>query len=107
MMEKLGWSVHISGTGNDAEESVKKYPDYDIILMDLQLPDQDGYETTKKIRSMGFIAPVIAVTAGTADMEKVARSGINSVLSKPLTLASLRQATQTALYRFSSNSVNL
>ncbi|MBF0243560.1 MAG: response regulator, partial [Desulfamplus sp.] len=58
---------------------------YDVVLMDIQMPEMDGIEATKSIREKGFDIPIIAMTANvtTEDREKCIASGMNGYLSKP------------------------
>ena len=69
--------------------------DYDIILMDCQMPELDGYQTTKRIRESGGHQPyIIAVTANAmqGDREVCLATGMNSYVSKPVRTAALKAA---------------
>jgi CheY-like chemotaxis protein len=63
---------------------------YDIIFMDMQMPEMDGYETTRKIRALNIpkakTIPIIAMTANVfrGDVEKCLQAGMNSHIGKPL-----------------------
>ena len=65
------------------------YGPFDLILMDLQMPEMDGYETTRTIRSLDSAEirsmPIIAVSADTYDnvISKIYEAGMNDFLSKP------------------------
>lgn len=65
----------------DAEKSV-----VDLILMDIQMPGMDGYETTEKLRQRGFLGPIIALTAHATQKEhdRCLEAGCDQVLTKPL-----------------------
>lgn len=84
------WGVRydVVGNGQEAIEKVIRY-DYDLILMDLQMPVMDGYEATRRIRSMedGKYAkiPIVALTASAqAEYQgKLEESGMNGILAKP------------------------
>jgi len=64
---------------------------YDAVLLDLQMPVMDGFETAKKIRAMGLDVPVIAVTASATreDLELCKQIGMNGFLSKPIDINEL------------------
>jgi len=90
MLSGLDCHVDVAENGKAGIELVKKNT-YDLIFMDIGLPDMDGYEVTKRIRlhelSKGIHVPIIALTAH-ADEENTQRCiavGMNAVLSKPLT----------------------
>ena len=65
-------------------------PPYDLILMDIHMPEQDGYESTRRIRAFDDPAlqsmPIVAMTANVfrADVEKCLQAGMNDHLSKPI-----------------------
>jgi len=87
-LSDLGWKVDIADNGIIAVEKVAKN-DYDIILMDIQLPEMDGYEATKCIRS-NYEAPksqvpIIAVTAHAmqSEAQKCHDAGMDGYISKP------------------------
>lgn len=61
--------------------------EYDIVFMDCRMPVMDGFEATKKLRSLGYTLPIIALTAGTTKEERelCIESGMDDILSKPYT----------------------
>ncbi len=86
-MENAGYQVDLVGNGLEAVEAVKNFP-YDVILMDIHMPEMDGLEATKIIREMeGDISniPIIALTADAmaGDKEKYLASGMDDYASKP------------------------
>ncbi len=87
ILESYNYQVDIAEDGMEALEKVKSYQ-FDCVLMDIQLPDFNGYEATRKIRNeMGLSElPVIALTANV--MEKHRReaenAGMNEMISKPI-----------------------
>jgi CheY-like chemotaxis protein/HPt (histidine-containing phosphotransfer) domain-containing protein len=88
VLTNWGWEVDIADNGNMAIEQLKKR-DYDIILMDIQLPEMDGYEATQYIRKR-FPAPkcnipIMAMTAHamSSEEEKCKKIGMNGYISKP------------------------
>ena len=87
MLKKLGYSVDIVGNGRAALKAME-ITDYQVILMDCQMPEMDGFETTKAIRaiSKGSRTPIIALTASalTSEKEKCFAVGMNDYLAKPI-----------------------
>jgi CheY-like chemotaxis protein len=79
-------SIDIVENGNEVMNKLSEKK-FDVILMDIQMPELDGYETTKKIRKSKIETPVIALTAHTKDLfeEKAIASGMNDFLEKPIT----------------------
>ena len=89
------WNVNISTAENgvQAVEKVKEQ-DFDFILMDLQMPEMDGYEATKKIRDLGHDMPIIALTAS-AMLDKTSKlkaAGLDGAITKPFDPKDLYQA---------------
>jgi len=78
-------------TGVEAVEECRKAPDIDLVLMDIQLPEMNGYEATRQIRQFGNNVIIIALTAYalTGDRERAIAAGCNEYLAKPFGRASL------------------
>ena len=82
----FGYDVTIAGNGKIAIENLQENK-YDIILMDLQMPEMNGFEATKYIRNvMNSNIPIIALTADvtSVDVEKCIAAGMNDYVSKPI-----------------------
>jgi signal transduction histidine kinase/ActR/RegA family two-component response regulator len=80
------WKLKVVVAVNGKEALVKeKEEDFDLILMDLQMPEMDGYEATKRLRKKGFTRPVIALTASPMehDAAKLKALGLDGMVSKP------------------------
>ena len=93
MLEKLGCIVEVV---SDGEEALKKMSDndYDIVFMDCQMPEMDGYEATRLIRlDRNTVRIIIAMTANTleGDREKCIAAGMDGYISKPLRYAELEK----------------
>ena len=102
LLESRGASCTICSNGQeivDAFASVKP-GDYDMILMDVQMPVMDGLEATRRIRSgenpLGRIIPILAMTANAflEDMQKSKEAGMDEHLSKPVDIAALEQTVK-------------
>ncbi len=87
VIENEGAIVTCATNGKEAVNIYKKSPEFfDIILMDIMMPEMDGYEATKVIRSLDSNIPIVAMTANafTEDKMKAKKAGMNAHLSKPL-----------------------
>ena len=95
-LKKYNYNVTAVTNGLEAIEQVKEHA-YDLVLMDIMLPEMDGYEITAAIReyetsnAIENPVPIIAITANTLDndREKCFNVGMNEYLSKPFTAAQL------------------
>ena len=86
LLDDFGFDRDIAENGKIAIEKLKEN-EYDIILMDLQMPEMNGYETTEYIRkTLKSAIPIIALTADvtTVDLEKCKAVGMNDYLAKPV-----------------------
>lgn len=91
VLNKLGYEPHISVNGKDVLEEVS-HNTYDVILMDVQMPEMDGLEATRMIRVCLSSQPVIiAMTANTlqGDRDECLRAGMDDYTSKPVKLEEL------------------
>jgi len=73
-------------SGADAVRTCKAHPDIDLVLMDIQMPDMNGYEATRKIREFNKDVVIIAQTAYglSSDRDKALAAGCNDYISKPI-----------------------
>jgi CheY-like chemotaxis protein/signal transduction histidine kinase len=104
ILNKLGYEPKITNNGKEVLEEVSsKY--YDVILMDVQMPEMDGLEATKMIRVCLSDQPVIiAVTANTlqGDREECLRAGMDDYISKPVNLEELVNLLEKWAIRYSA-----
>ncbi len=86
-----GFQVETAENGLEALEMLKSGGPFDLILMDVQMPEMDGLEATKKIRDSGDDIPIIALTAYAmeGDREKFLKSGMDAYSSKPVKIDEL------------------
>jgi PAS domain S-box-containing protein len=93
LLEPTNLNISCAEDGREAVEMFKASPDYDLIFMDVQMPEMDGYEATRLIRASGLPnADKVAIIAMTAnvfreDIEKCLRCGMDDHVGKPLDLA--------------------
>jgi CheY-like chemotaxis protein len=88
LLEKRGHQVAVAANGREAVAAVAR-DHYDLILMDVQMPEMDGFEATAAIRNgeePGTHIPIVAMTAHTmkGDRERCLAAGMDSYISKPV-----------------------
>ena len=95
MLRRLGHEYVFAGDGGSGLATWAQQPGFDMVLMDLELPDMSGYEATKRIRASegGASTPIIALTAHAAgDVRgRCIAAGMNDCLGKPLRLGTLSE----------------
>lgn len=101
-LQKLGCQVEVARTGSEAVDAITRTA-YDVVLMDCEMPEMDGYEATREVRRReeGTLnhLPIVALTghASDEDVQKCRRAGMDKVLTKPVTLSALRANLQELL----------
>lgn len=80
-------------SGIDAVNEIEKNPNYDMIVMDICMPEMDGYEASKKIRQLGYTGRIVALTANvlTTDDTEFKEAMMDDVLLKPVDLDMIRK----------------
>jgi PAS domain S-box-containing protein len=94
VLEKVGAHTDIAANGREAIGHIRNGGIYDLVIMDLQMPEMDGYETTRTIRlEMNNPVPIIAMTATAMKGEKIKcfETGMNDYMSKPFEFTDLYQ----------------
>ena len=87
MLDNLGYQVEMVTNGLEAIEAAQS-KHYDLIFMDIQMPEMDGLEATRKIRALGLESssiPIVAITANTQESDRNAciEVGMNDFIAKP------------------------
>jgi len=104
LLEKRGHRVTVTANGREAVEAVAKQS-FDLVLMDIQMPEMDGFEATAAIRQRekhnGAHIPIVALTAHAmkGDRERCLAAGMDDYLSKPIRSQELDDLLQTYLAR--------
>ena len=96
MLERMGCSAVLAENGKDAVIAFERDLGLDAVLMDIQMPDMDGFQATAAIRAIqkqrGNHVPIVALTAHTmqGDRERCLSAGMDDYLSKPISFSQLR-----------------
>jgi two-component system sensor histidine kinase/response regulator len=100
LLEKRGHGVVVAGTGAEAIELLESKGPFDLVIMDVQMPDMGGLEATRAIRDaesqgQGHI-PIIGVTAHAlqGDRERCLEAGMDDYISKPFRASELFEAVE-------------
>ncbi|HVW61386.1 MAG TPA: response regulator, partial [Puia sp.] len=100
VLTKAGGTVQLANNGAQAINYLQKYPGFDLIIMDLQMPEMDGYATTQYIRKdLQIQTPIIAMTATAMKGEQMQclQSGMNEYMTKPFEFADLYKRISSLL----------
>ena len=102
-LEEEGMQCLTAENGKVALKILKENPAIEMVLMDVMMPEMDGYEATKEIRSIGKFSklPIIALTAKAmkGDREKCLHAGMSDYISKPVNIEQLLSLMRVWLYR--------
>jgi CheY-like chemotaxis protein len=108
MLDRLGYEADVVASGTEALAALVARP-YDLVFMDMQMPDMDGLEATRRIRRLeadrGDVpVQVIALTANVSPEDRAAcfEAGMNSFLGKPLRIEELRTVLHAATAELST-----
>jgi CheY-like chemotaxis protein len=99
LLEHLGCEVHVADNGKKARDALR-VRDFDLVFMDCQMPEMDGFEATRAIRehelASGRRTPIVALTANAlaGDPERCFAAGMDDFVSKPFSVGKLRSALE-------------
>jgi CheY-like chemotaxis protein len=103
VLERRGMNVLTATTGREAIETIESTSGLAIVLMDIMMPEMDGYQTIEKIRKNAKLRrlPIIALTAKAmkGDREKCLEAGASDYLAKPVNTEQLLSALRMWLHR--------
>ncbi|MCX6678380.1 MAG: response regulator [Methanothrix sp.] len=95
MLKRIGYRADVAANGYEVLQALERQP-YDVVLMDVQMPEMDGFEATRRIRSFGFKICIIAMTAHAlnGDKEACLYAGMDEYVSKPIRMEELQKALE-------------
>ena len=103
VLERRGMKVLTASTGSEAIELLEHTDDLSIVLMDIMMPEMDGYQTMRRIRENPALQrlPIVALTAKAmkGDREKCLEAGASDYLAKPVNTEQLLSALRMWLHR--------
>ncbi|NEW83462.1 MAG: response regulator, partial [Mariniphaga sp.] len=102
ILHKLGYLTDTACDGTQVLDALVK-KDYDVVIMDVQMPEMDGLEATQAIRQMAIVQPyIIAMTANamSKDKDECLKIGMNDYIAKPMRLAEIIKALKNAAHFF-------
>lgn len=108
ILEKFGHQVTVAMTGKEAIEQLHTPQQYDLIFLDIQLPDMTGFDIAQHLRHhYQNLPPIIALTANVMkDKKTYFEKGLDDVISKPLSLSSVQQVlTQCISGHYTDNAI--
>ena len=107
-LKRAGYEVIEAGTGMEALEQLKKHPDVGVAILDIMLPDIDGFEVCRNIRATDKQIGVIMLTARSQEMDKVTglMTGADDYVTKPFKLLELLSRIRAILRRSNNTILN-
>ncbi|MDQ1262385.1 MAG: hypothetical protein QG575_1566, partial [Euryarchaeota archaeon] len=98
MLKRLGYNADVAGNGIEVLQALERQP-YDVVLMDVQMPEMDGLVAAQEIRKLWPKGPrIIAITAYAlkGDRERCLAAGMDDYISKPIVIEELRRVLEMA-----------
>ena len=92
IFKNIGYEIELAKNGREAVEMMEKNK-YDVVFMDLLMPEVDGYQATQQIRQAGYTLPIIAMSADEDDKTRAAafKAGMDDYVMKPARVESIKQ----------------
>ena len=106
-LQRAGYVTVEAGTGQEALDRLKEHPDVDVAVLDIMLPDIDGFEVCRRIRATSKRIGIIMLTARTQEMDKVTglMNGADDYVTKPFSPAELTARLDALVRRVRGDSV--
>ncbi|WP_324504734.1 response regulator [Methanothrix soehngenii] len=98
MLKRLGYQADVAENGLKVLQALQEKP-YDIVLMDVQMPEMDGLEATRRIRDSGYNTCIIAMTAHSMgeSRDECLDAGMNAYISKPIEIEELARVLESCI----------
>jgi CheY-like chemotaxis protein len=86
ILRKAGLEVDVASNGREAVELVASGQGYDMVITDMQMPEMDGYTAARRLRTLGYTRPILALTAHAmeGDRERCLEAGCDDYQAKPV-----------------------
>jgi signal transduction histidine kinase/DNA-binding response OmpR family regulator len=96
MLKRLGYKADVAENGLEVLQALRERS-YDVVLMDVQMPQMDGLEATRRIRDSGLTTHIIAMTAHAldGDRDECLKAGMDEYISKPIKMEELARVLET------------
>ncbi len=106
-LQRAGYVTVEAGSGEEALERLKEHPDVDVAVLDIMLPDIDGFEVCRRIRATSKHIGIIMLTARTQEMDKITglMNGADDYVTKPFSPAELTARLDALVRRVRGDSV--
>ena len=108
-LHRAGYETVEAGTGQEALDRLKENPDVDVAVLDIMLPDMDGFEVCRRIRATSKRIGIIMLTARTQEMDKITglMNGADDYVTKPFSPAELTARLDALVRRVRGDSVEV